>query len=374
MKFSVAGDSHGQAMYGLIEGLPAGFPVSIDEIDKNLQRRQRGYGRGKRMGLEHDRAIIKSGLWNDLTTGAPILIEIANLAPRSEKETRSIPRPGHADYAAWTKYRLSDLTIYAERSSARWTAALVSIGSIACQMLSKLGIEIVSSVIAIGKIQCPIPDSVCVVARDASPVYCHDKLASGEMVAEIEKAIDKGDTLGGIFAVSAYGLPSGIGGYGELFERLDSKIGRYFLAIPSVKGVFVGNPDVSLPGSQYHDPFAVSDGKVSRLSNNAGGVEGGISNGQPLVVVASVKPIPTLENGIDSVNLKSMNLEKTPYVRSDVTAVPAASVVGESMLGLLLLESILEKYGNDSFDLLKGRLENESLPCWNDGLGEKHHR
>jgi chorismate synthase len=129
MKFSVAGDSHGQAMYGLIEGLPAGLPVSIDEIDKNLQRRQRGYGRGKRMGLEHDRAIIKSGLWNDLTTGAPILIEIANLAPRSEKETRSIPRPGHADYAAWTKYRLSDLTIYAERSSARWTAALVSIGS-----------------------------------------------------------------------------------------------------------------------------------------------------------------------------------------------------------------------------------------------------
>jgi chorismate synthase len=180
------------------------------------------------------------------------------------------------------------------------------------------------------------------------------------MVSEIEKAIDRGDTLGGIFSVSAFGIPPGIGGYGELFERLDSKIGRYFMAIPSVKGVFVGNPDISLPGSQYHDPFAVSEGKVARLSNNAGGVEGGISNGQPVVV--------------NSVNLKNMNIEKTPYVRSDVTAVPAASVVGESMLGLLLLESILEKYGNDSFDLLKGRLENESLPCWNDGLGEKHHR
>ncbi len=374
MRFSVGGDSHGPAMYGLVEGLPAGFPVSIDEIDKNLQRRQRGYGRGKRMGLEHDRAIVKSGLWKGLTTGAPVLIEIANLAPRSEMEMRSLPRPGHADYAAWTKYRLDDLTVYAERSSARWTAALVSIGSIASQMLLKLGIEIVGSVVAIGKVHCSIPESVCVVARDASPVHCHDPLASCEMVAEIEKAIDRGDTLGGIFAVSAFGLPPGIGGYGELFERLDSKIGRYFMAIPSVKGVFVGNSDVSLPGSQYHDPFTVSDGRVARRSNNAGGVEGGISNGQPVVVVASVKPIPTLGNGIDSVNLKNMNVEKTPYVRSDVTAVPAASVVGESMLGLLLLESILEKYGNDNFDLLKGRLENESLPCWNDGLGEKHHR
>ena len=273
MRFSVGGDSHGPAMYGLVEGLPAGFPVSIDEIDKNLQRRQHGYGRGKRMELEHDMAIVKSGLWKGLTTGAPVLIEIANLAPRSEKETRSLPRPGHVDYAAWTKYRLDDLTVYAERSSARWTAALVSIGSIACQMLTKLGIEIFGSVVAIGKVHCPIPESVCHVARNASPVYCHDPLASGEMVSEIEKAIDRGDTLGGIFSVSAFGIPPGIGGYGELFERLDSKIGRYFMAIPSVKGVFVGNPDISLPGSQYHDPFAVSEGKVARLSNNAGGVD-----------------------------------------------------------------------------------------------------
>jgi chorismate synthase len=375
VKFTVVGDSHGSGVFGLIEELPSGVSLSIERINQQLLRRQKGYGRGKRMELEQDKALVRSGLWRGVTTGAPLLIEIPNKVSSAEKSVRSIPRPGHSDYAAWTRYKLNDLAVYAERSSARWTAAATAVGSVASQILHELGIALCSSVIAIGNVSCGLPSETGWISnRDASPVFCHDKEASQKMVEEIEDSIKAGDTLGGRFVVIADGVPTGTGGYGTLFERLDSRIGEYFMAIPSVKGVFIGNPDVRLRGSAYHDKLFVENGMIVRKSNNAGGIEGGISNGEQIVVEASVKPIPSLRKGISSVDLSKMNETAAPYVRADTTAVPAASVVGESMLALLLLEAILERFGSGDFCSIKRRVKDESLPYWNDGLGEKHYR
>ncbi len=375
MKFTIAGDSHGSAIFGILEGIPAGFSLSTDFVDRQLARRQSGYGRGKRMQIEQDRARVVAGLWNGQTTGAPLVVEIANRASNAERQERSVPRPGHVDFAAWTRYGLQDLTAYAERSSARYTASLTSIGAIAAEMLSEIGIVINGSVIAIGRAFCKFPtEENWLRERDDSPVFCHDREASKLMVREIESAIEAGDTLGGQFVVIGEGIPPGIGGYGDLFERLDSRIGKFFMTIPSVKGVIIGNPDVSLSGREYHDAFSLSESKIVRDSNNAGGVEGGISNGQPIVVTAIVKPIPTLRNGINSVDLKSFSQTISPYVRSDVTAVPAASVVGESVMALLVLEALLERFGTGNFRSFKGRVEDASILDWNDGLGEKHNR
>jgi len=375
MKFTVAGDSHGSGVFGLIEELPSGVSLSIEEIDRQLQRRQKSYGRGERMKGERDRAIVRSGLWKDLTTGAPLLIEIENKVSSAEKRVRSIPRPGHSDYAAWTRYKLNDLAVYAERSSARWTAALTAIGSVASQILQEIGITVCSSVIAIGNVSCERPSGRESISRDhGSSTFCHDEIAYLEMLKEIDMARELGETLGGRFVVIADGVPAGTGGYGSLFERLDSRIGKHFMTIPSVKGLFIGNPDVRLRGSAYHDKFYIEDGMVFRKTNNAGGIEGGISNGERIVVEASVKPIPSLRRGISSVDLSDLNETKTPYVRSDTTAVPAASVVGESMLALLLLEAILERFGSGDFRSIKRRVKDESVPHWDDGFGEEHDR
>jgi len=375
MKFTVVGDSHGSGVFGLIEELPSGFSLSIEEIDRQLKRRQKSYGRGERMKGEQDKAIVKSGMWKKVTSGAPLLIEIENKVSSAEKSMRSIPRPGHSDYAAWTRYKLNDLAVYAERSSARWTAALTAIGSVASQILHELGITVFSSVIAIGNVICESPSEREWISKiRGSSVFCHDEIVYQEMLKEIDVARELGETLGGRFVVIADGIPAGTGGYGSLFERLDSRIGKHFMAIPSVKGVFIGNPDVRLRGSAYHDKLYINDGMVFRKTNNAGGIEGGISNGESIVIEASVKPIPSLRRGISSVDLSDLNEKNTPYVRSDTTAVPAAAVVGESMLSLLLLEAILERFGSGDFCSIKRRVKDESVPHWDDGFGEEHNR
>ncbi|RKX54316.1 MAG: chorismate synthase [Thermotoga sp.] len=378
MKVIIAGDSHGEFMVGIMEGMPAGIKVDIRKVDAMLSRRQGGFGRGMRMNIEDDHAEAVAGIWKGFTTGAPIAMRIKNRGRQNPVENiRSIPRPGHADYAAWSRYKLPDLNIYAERSSARWTAAFTALGALAKQFLEKMKITVYSYVFSIGSIKAddiPCESETLLARRDASLVYCPDNTASEQMYVEIESAIEEGNSLGGSFKVVAEGIPAGLGGYSDIFAKIDSRIGAYFMAIPAIKGVFIGNEQIDLPGSSYHDPFEIQETHIRRKSNNAGGLEGGMTNGEPVIVTAYVKPIPTLKKGLKSVDLDRMMPATTPYVRSDVTIVPAASVIGESALALVLLEAFLERYGNDNYEDIRRRYNDENIPRWNDGFWKDNDR
>jgi len=376
MRFLTAGESHGQALIAIVDGVPAGLSLTHEHIDRDLARRQKGYGRGGRMKIEQDRAQIVSGVRHGKTLGSPIAISIANrdweswsdvmaVEPAKDEPGLSaavtVPRPGHADLAGSIKYGHTDMRNVLERASARETAARVAVGAVAKRILDEIGAEIASHVVAIGQVRAQ-PTALDVPAirerSEASPVCCLDPLAEKVMLAAIDAAKAEGDTLGGVFEVVARGLPVGLGSYAQWDQRLDGRLAQALMSIPAIKGVEIGLgfQAASLPGSRVHDEIRYDMGYV-RLSNNAGGLEGGVTNGERLVVRAAMKPIPTLVKPLGSVDVRTKESAPAHAERSDVCAVPAAAVVGEAMVAITLAMAIVEKFGGDSVGELRANVQ-----------------
>ena len=362
-RFLTAGESHGKALTAIIEGMVNGLPLPAEYIDGELRRRQAGYGRSFRMKIEEDKAEITSGLWRGLTTGSPIALLIYNKDWRDwEAEPVSCPRPGHADLAGVVKYGISDIRPIMERASARETAARVAVGAVAKRFLEELGIAIHSHTVAIGGCHYELREAISINWQqvEASPVRCAFPELEKQMIAAIDKAKAEGDTLGGIFEVIATGIPVGLGSHVQWDRRLDGKIAQAIMSINAVKGVEIGDGFAlaELKGSQAQDviepapDIMASKAKQSlpwyHPTNHAGGIEGGISNGEDITVRAVVKPIATLANPLDSIDLHSGKKAKAHYERSDVCVVPAAGVIGEAMLAIVLADTCLEKFGGDS--------------------------
>lgn len=376
MRFLTAGESHGPVQLAIVEGFPAGVPLSAEPIDAQLARRQQGYGRGQRMKIERDRVQFRSGIRNGFTTGAPIAMEVPNrdfanwqlamspepLDPEDAARLEAIAakritkvRPGHADYAGARKYRHEDVRDVLERSSARETTARVAVGALAGVLLGEFGVEVFSHVLSIGSVSAaPAGDDYAALraAAEASPVRCADPDASAEMVALIDRTRSAGNTLGGVIELVATGLPIGLGSFVQWDRRLDGRLAQAVMSIPAIKGVEIGlGFEASRrPGSEVHDPFVPG---FLRPSNHAGGIEGGISNGQPIVLRAAMKPIPTLIHPLPSVHLDTGEAVSAHFERSDVCAVPAAGVVAEAMVRWVLAEALLEKLGGDSLSELR---------------------
>ena len=382
LRFLTSGESHGPGLTAIIEGLPAGLPLSAGEIDMHLERRQGGYGRGGRMKIEKDRAIIRSGVRHGLTLGSPITLEINNrdwenwqvkmsVTPVEEQvELVTLARPGHADFAGVIKYGHRDIRNVIERSSARETAARVSVGGVCLALLKQFGIEIRSHVLAIGPVGERDDERSAVRQRfaqdywesvESSPVRCGDRELGTRMVAFIQECKSKAETCGGIFEVVATSVPIGLGSYSQWDRRLSAKIAQVMMSIPSVKGVEIGSGFASSAqfGSQVHDVICNDEtGVWQRLSNNAGGIEGGMSDGEPIVVRVAVKPIASLAHPLPTVDIATReNVEEGRYERSDVCVVPAAGVVGEAMLAIALSEAWLEKFGGDSLAEMRANVE-----------------
>jgi chorismate synthase len=374
MRLLTAGESHGPGLVAVLDGVPAGLRVAADDITLQLQRRQRGYGRGGRMHIEHDEVEIRSGVRFGETIGSPIALLIANrdwdnwretmaAAGKPMGETVSVPRPGHADFAGAMKYGRRDLRDVLERASARETAARVAAGAVARGMLAEIGIDIWSRVISIDGVQAPEDNRPWQAVRDAaeaSDVGCADDAAAMRMRAAIDGAREAGDSVGGVFEVAAEGVPPGWGSYAQWDTRLDGRIAQAMMSIPAIKGVEIGMGfrAAAARGSQVHDAFVPGSGPagVTRPTNRAGGIEGGVTNGQPVIVRAAMKPIPTLTKPLDSVDLASGKAAPAHAERSDVCAVPAARVVGEAMLALVLADAVTEKFGRDTMAELKRNL------------------
>ncbi|KUK11048.1 MAG: Chorismate synthase [Clostridia bacterium 41_269] len=364
-RFLTAGESHGPCLTAIIEGIPAGLELSEKAINFQLQRRQRGYGRGKRMELERDRVKITSGVRGGFTLGSPICLVIENkdwenwqdimAADKSadlEAKKVTAPRPGHADLAGAIKYRHKDMRNVLERASARETAARVAVGAVARIFLEALGININSHVIRIGNVAIDINKIEPHMLSKAldSPVMCIDSEKAEEMLREIDNAKREGDSLGGIFEVIAENVPPGLGSYAHWDRRLDGRLAQALMSIPGVKGVEfgIGFKAAEKPGSEVHDAIYYNDDRgFYRLTNNAGGLEGGMSNGEPIIARAAMKPIPTLIKSLPSVDIRTKKPVKAAVERSDVCAVPAAAVVGEAVVSIVLAEAVLEKFGGD---------------------------
>ncbi len=361
-RYLTAGESHGPALVGILDGLPAGLALDVGRIDEVLQRRQGGHGRGGRMKIESDRIEFLAGLRGGFTLGSPLAVVLRN---RDFENVRDLmdpltgagkpltnPRPGHADYAGALKYGHRDLRNVLERASARETAMRVALGAICAQFLEALGITTASYVAQIGSVVAPEIDTIDRERIESSAVRCPDPASSARMVALIDEAKAAGDTLGGRYAVVVDGMPVGIGSNRQPGNRLDGILAGALMSMQTVKAVEVGlGAEVAgKPGSQAHDTFAISEGDVVRGSNRAGGIEGGMSNGQRIALLASVKPIPTLMRALPSVDLHAGTAAPASIVRSDVCVVPAAAIVGEAMLRLALVEPLLEKYGGDSME------------------------
>jgi chorismate synthase len=369
-RYLTAGESHGPALVGIVDGLPAGMHVDFDALAAQMQRRQGGHGRGRRMQIESDEAEFLAGLRGGITLGSPVAMIIRN---RDYENVRALmdprtgagppitrPRPGHADYAGAVKYRHRDLRNVLERASARETAMRVAIGEIARQYLGLIGITVAGYVIQIGDVVAPAPSSApSTMELDASPVRCQDPDASAAMVARIDEAKVAGDTLGGVFAVSASGLPVGLGANRQPSDRLDARIAAAVMSVQTVKAVEIGTGIATggYVGSRSHDTFEPGESSPERGSNRAGGIEGGMSNGQDIVVRVRVKPIATLMKPLASVDLTTGETAKATIVRSDICAVPAASVIGEAMVCIALAEAVSEKYGADSVEELRANFE-----------------
>ncbi len=372
LRFLTAGESHGLGLIALLEGMPAGVPISRDPIDEQLQRRQGGYGRGGRMKIEHDQVEFISGVRHGHTLGSPIALRIenrdwANWQARMGADAVDQPpeavtrvRPGHADLTGTLKYGFDDVRDAIERSSSRETAARVAAGAVFRQLLTAFGIAIHSHVLAVGGVGYPEaarPDPGTVDAAfwdrvDASEMRCADPDLTARMIARILEGKRAGDTCGGVFEVVATDVPIGLGSYSEWDRRLSGRIAQALLSIPSAKGVEIGAgfASAALPGSEVHDVARHDEQRGwHHLTNNAGGIEGGISNGEPIVARVAVKPIPTLAHPLPSVDVRTgENIDATRYERSDVCVVPAAGVVGEAMLAYTLADAFLEKFGGDS--------------------------
>lgn len=362
IRFLTAGESHGPCLTAIVDGLPAGIVIDIAAVDRELSRRQGGYGRGERMRIEEDHAEILAGVINGKTTGAPVALRIENRDWKNWREhweagdlpPLTVPRPGHADYAGMIKYGLLDARPILERASARETAARVAVGALAKQLLAQFGVKIGSYVQQIGAVKAHIPDlspeDLCKLA-EGSDVRCPDPAAATLMHSEIDAARTAGDTLGGVFVVIAIGVPVGLGSHVRWDRRLDALLAQALVSIPAVKGAEIGDAfeNATKSGRDVHDElFPDGSGGVRRSTNRAGGIEGGMTNGAPIVVRAAVKPIPTTLSPLRSVDLATGGAALTEYQRSDVCVVPAAAVVGEAMVAWILAAALIEKYGGDS--------------------------
>lgn len=380
-RFRTAGESHGRGLVALVEGVPAGLSLIAErDIDPELKRRQAGYGRGGRMRIERDRVEFISGVRFGETLGSPIAMLIWNRdwenwqtamaheppAPDvDEKKLKRVhlPRPGHADLVGVLKYARSDARDILERASARETAARVAAGAVAKRLLAELGITIGSHVIALGPVEAsppdPLPEDIN-AAADESPLRTLDLEAEARMVQAVDEARAAGDTLGGVFEVVARGVPVGLGSHAAWDTRLDGRLAQALMSIQAIKGVEIGLgfEGARRPGSAVHDEFerdpnASRSGGYKRSSNNAGGLEGGITTGAPLVLRAAMKPLSTLMKPLRSVDLRTGEAARAAIERSDVTAVPAAAVVGEAMVAIVLADAVLEKFGGDSMTELR---------------------
>jgi chorismate synthase len=372
LRFLTAGESHGRALVVVVEGLPAGLEVTVDHVADELARRRLGYGRGPRMRFERDEVTLVSGVRHGRTLGSPLAIEIANtewernpdkwqteMSPSADDGPTKAPltqvRPGHADLAGMQKYGFVDARDVLERASARETAARVAAGALAKRLLAELGITVISHVIQMGAARSksnerPGPGDLDAV--DANEVRCFDPAAAEAMVAEIKAAAKEGDSLGGIVEVVAYGVPVGLGSHVHWDRKLDSALAQAIMSIQAVKGVEVGNgfEVAGLPGSQAHDPISWTEaGGYERTSALAGGVEGGISTGEPVVVRAAMKPLATLNRPtLATVDVLTKEAGVSFKERTDVTAVPAMGVVAETMVALVLANEATRKFGGDS--------------------------
>jgi chorismate synthase len=371
LRFLTAGESHGKGLVGIIEGIPAGLSLLPEEIDRDLKRRQSGYGRGGRMKIEEDRALILSGVRWGRTLGSPISLTIENRDWKNWQEgmssdpscegsipTVTRPRPGHADLAGVLKYGHRDVRDVLERSSARETAMRVALGSIARKFLLHFGITVTSYVVQIGSVRleaslAPPPAQLSQEEVDRSPVRCPHGETSREMTLLIDEALRKGDSLGGVFMVVARGVPVGLGSHVHWDRRIDGRLSQALMSIQAIKGVEIGAGfgAASRFGSEVMDEiFCAPQGGLLRATNNAGGIEGGMTNGMPVLLRAAMKPIPTLRKPLRSVDLATGGPVEAAYERSDVCAVPAAAVIAEAMTALVLADAVLEKHGGDSME------------------------
>lgn len=372
-RFNTAGESHGRALVAIVEGLPAGLAVDVELVNRELERRQWGYGRGGRMKIERDRVEVLSGVRHGLTLGSPVALQIENkdwknwsdvmaAEPRAaeevnEEKMRRVrrPRPGHADLAGGLKYGARDLREILERASARETAARVACGALAKQLLSNFGVEIRSHVAQLGGVPAtPLEvswEDICAIPDDA-PLRCADASVQDALIALVDEKRREGDTLGGVFEVVARGVVAGLGSHTSWDSKLDGRLAQALMSIPAVKAVSIGAgvEAASLPGSQVHDEIGYdAEGRTfTRPTNRAGGLEGGITNGEEIRVRGFLKPISTLRRALRSVDIETKEEELAAFERSDVTAVPAAGVIGEAMVALTLAEAVREKFGGDS--------------------------
>lgn len=380
-KFRVltSGESHGKCLNAIIEGVPAGFTISTDEINNDLFRRQQGYGRGGRMKIESDKVEIKSGVRHGVTTGAPICLEIKNKDYKNwacvmdtepvdlkDKDIKALIkeksftklRPGHADYTGMMKYGFKDLRDVLERSSARKTAIEVAVGSIAKQILKQFKIDGFSTVIQIGPAKVESRNSNLDEIKklsEQSEVRCWDSGATHRMKTEIDAAKENGDTLGGVFEVYYRNLPAGLGSYVHYDRAIDGRLAQAVMSIPAVKSVEIGSgrESANLMGSEMHDPFYLKGEKIVRKTNHSGGIEGGITNGETLVVRGTMKPIPTMKTPLPTVDVKTMKSDEAHFERSDTCAVPACAVVAEARVAIVLVDEFLDKFGGDSLKEIK---------------------
>jgi chorismate synthase len=375
LRWLTAGESHGPALVAVLEGLPAGVRTTTADVADALARRRAGYGRGARMSFERDEVEFLGGVRHGVTMGGPVAIRVGNsewpkwqqvmspdpvdddvLADLARNAPLTRPRPGHADLVGLQKYALSDVRPVLERASARETAARVALGEVARRfLLQALEIRVLSHVVAIGQVAAPdgvLPEPDDLDRVDADPVRCFDPDASAAMVAEIDAARKDGDTLGGVVEVVAYGLPPGLGSHVHWDRRLDSRLAAALMGIQAIKGVEVGDGFTSARrrGSQAHDEIENRGGGVRRRTNRAGGTEGGMSTGEPLRVRAAMKPISTVPRALDTIDVVTGEGAKAINQRSDICAVPAAGVVAEAMVALVLADAALEKFGGDSVD------------------------
>ena len=373
IRFSSAGESHGEALIALISGLPAGVPIDLEFVNHELWRRQQGYGRGGRMKIETDKAHILSGVRHGKTIGSPIAIEIVNRDWKNWEEKLPVeagdlakhqavasPRPGHADLAGALKYNFPDARYVLERASARETTSRVAAGAMAKLMLRTLGIEVQSHVIRVGRVELERPaewdEIAALAAKDEVVLACVDAGTEARMKEEVEEAARTGDTVNGVFEVVAHNVPAGLGTYANWDERLDGLLAWSVMSLQAVKAVEIGRGVVAAEsfGSKVHDPIhydAENHGRPTRFTrphNNAGGIEGGVSNGEDLVVRGYLKPISTLRRPLESVRFDTRQTTSASYERSDICVVPAAGVVAEAMVALTVARLAQEKFGGDS--------------------------
>lgn len=368
MRYLSGGESHGPCLMAIIEGLPAGLKIDPAEINRQLARRQQGFGRGARMAIEQDQVEVLSGLRFNKTIGSPLSLQIRNrdwqnwqdiMAPEGDApaglEKLTLPRPGHADLAAGLKYNYDDLRLALERASARETAIRVAVGTVGRIMLEYFGLQFFSHVIRIGRVTAEI-DPLELTRNyqqvEESLVRCADEAVSEKMISAIGEAGERGDSLGGIIELLVIGIPPGLGSHVHWDLRLDGRLAGAIMAIPAIKGVEIGLGFASaeLPGSAVHDPIVNQGNGIERPANRAGGLEGGITNGQPLIIRAAMKPIPTLKEALPSVDWLTGEVSEAAVERSDLCAVPAAAVVMEAVAAWILAVAFREKFAGDSME------------------------